>query len=87
MRRRQATDEVTTDERTTLNAGHCPDCGERGFVLGPRGGLNQNIECAQIACRARFNVTLFAGAIQHAQRIEKRAEGGPRWVSEPDDES
>lgn len=75
--------EVTNDERAILNSGHCPDCGGRGFVLGPRGGINQNIECAQISCRARFNVALFAGAIQHAQRIERRWQGGPRWVSEP----
>lgn len=76
-------DEVPDDERVTLNAGRCPDCGGRGFVLGPRGGMNQNIECAQIRCRARFNVAIFAGAVQHAERIEKRVEGGPRWPSEP----
>lgn len=80
---RRRTNEVDTDERTTLNSGRCPDCGGRGFVLGPRGGLNQNIECAQVSCRARFNVTLFSGAVQAAQRIEKRIEGGPSWPSEP----
>lgn len=76
-------DEVSDEDRAKLNAGRCPECGGRGFVLGPRGGMNQNIECAQVTCRARFNVAIFAGAIQHAQRIEKRVEGGPRWLSEP----
>jgi glutamate 5-kinase len=75
--------EVTAKERYTLNLGHCPDCRGRGFVLGPRGGMAVNIECAQITCRARFNVVIFSGAVQHAQRIESRAEGGPEWPSEP----
>lgn len=75
--------EVGFDELQMLNEGECPTCGNRGFVLGPRGGLNLNIECADVECRSRYNVTLFAGAIQHAHRIEKRSEGGLRWPSEP----
>lgn len=75
--------EVSEQERSLLNHGVCPNCGNRGFVIGPRGGINLNIECASISCRARFNVALFAGAVQHAQRIEKRADGGPPWPSEP----
>ena len=75
--------EVSAAELQTLNQGHCPDCRGRGFVLGPRGGLALNIECAQLPCRARFNVALFSGVAQTAQRIEKRLEGGPEWPSEP----
>lgn len=75
--------EVSAMELLTLNSGHCPDCRGRGFVLGPRGGLALNIECAQLPCRARFNVALFSGVAQTAQRIEKRSEGGPEWPSEP----
>lgn len=74
---------VSESERSTLNHGSCPVCGSRGFVFGPRGGINLNIECANISCRARFNVALFAGAVQHAQRIETREQGGPAWPSEP----
>jgi hypothetical protein len=75
--------DATPAERYTLNLGHCPDCKGRGFVLGPRAGMAVNIECAQIPCRARFNVVIFSGAVQHAQRIEKRSEGGLEWPSEP----
>ena len=74
---------VGDDELITLNKGHCPTCNGRGFVLGPRGGLNVNIECANLACRERYNVAVFSGNIMNAQRIEKRAEGGEPWPSEP----
>lgn len=77
------TDRLTDKERETLNKGSCPTCQRRGFVLGPLGGININIECANIVCRERYNVALFSGAIQSAQRIEKRADGGPQWPSEP----
>jgi hypothetical protein len=76
---------ITETQIRTLSRGHCPDCGGRGFVLGPRGGLALNIECAQIPCRARFNVALFSGVVQTAERIEKHADGGPVWPSEPRD--
>ena len=35
-----------------LNEGECPDCGGRGFQLGPRGGLALNVRCA--GCGATF---------------------------------
>lgn len=70
-------------ERASLERGHCPDCDKRGFVLGPQGGNSINIECASLACRARFNVALYAGKVMFAQRLPKRAEGGLAWPSEP----
>ena len=66
-----------------LSSGHCPICARRGFVLGPQGGSAINIECANLDCRRRFNVTLFAGQVMMAQQIERRGEGGPIWPSEP----
>jgi hypothetical protein len=62
-----------------LSRGHCPDCNYRGFVLGPKGSLAQNIECGNLSCRARFNVTIFGWQVVFAQRIEKESEGGPGW--------
>lgn len=64
-----------------LNAGHCPDCNHRGFVLGPRGGSAINIECGNLECRSRFNVSagLYSHRILLAQRIAKQSEGGSDW--------
>jgi hypothetical protein len=36
-----------------LNSGHCPDCENEKFLLGPEGGLTQNIKCSK--CGNRFN--------------------------------
>jgi hypothetical protein len=67
----------------------CPDCGCKVFRGGPRGGISQNIECAQ--CKARFNVTRWDRNIgdHHqregpmpivwAHRIPSEAEGGGEW--------
>ncbi len=74
---------MTEQERSTINDGDCPDCRRRGFVLGPRGGMAQNIECANVECRARFNVVVHFGSVQRADRIERRSEGGALWPSEP----
>lgn len=62
-----------------ITRGHCPDCNHRGFVLGPRGGVAQNIECGNLDCRARFNVCVYAGQAVFAQRIPREREGGSRW--------
>ena len=66
-----------------LTRGICPQCRQRGFVLGPRGGAAQNIECADIACRARYNVTAYAGSVVMAETIPRESEGGSRWPSSP----
>lgn len=67
----------------------CPDCGCGMFRPGPRGGISQNIECAQ--CKSRFNVTRWDRNIgdHHqrpglmpivwAQRIPREDEGGGKW--------
>lgn len=34
----------------------CPDCGETDFLAGPKGGLSQNIRCANPECGAKFNI-------------------------------
>lgn len=69
-------------ELACLSRGQCPACGMRGFVLGPRGGLAQNIECADLACRSRYNVTMIAGrAVMAHDLYDGRA--GPPWPSEP----
>jgi hypothetical protein len=72
-----------------LSKGFCPDCAHRGFLLGPHGGaLQQNIECASVACRARFNITLSpigpAGMVVMAHRIDRESVSGVRWTNAPE---
>lgn len=68
----------------------CPDCKGTIWRLGPRGGIAQNIECANPQCRARFNITRWhhdqelaakgsPPPIVWAQRIPSEAEGGGEW--------
>lgn len=76
-------DNLGDSQRAAITRGNCPDCGYRGFVLGPVGGASHNVECGNVQCRARFNVTLYAGAVAFAQRIDKREQGGSVWPSEP----
>lgn len=67
-----------------IESGCCPDCGYRGFVLGPRGGSAQNIECGNVACRSRFNVAVMGWHVMLAHRIG--VGGDPDsivWASEP----
>ena len=68
----------------SLTRGHCPDCDYRGFVLGPHGGASFNVECGNVACRSRFNLTLDATSeVTCAQRIKRLV----MWKSEPLDTS
>lgn len=57
-----------------LNRAECPDCDQRGFDAGPRGGLSQNIFCR--SCGAGFNVapapTPRVTNILFVQRISPR---------------
>jgi hypothetical protein len=68
-----------------IDAGYCPDCGHKGFVLGPRGGSARNIECGNGSCRARFLVgeMSFTHHILCGQRIPKQREGGGDWSAIP----
>ncbi len=47
---------VTPAEEKKLRKSICPDCGGTKFLGGPRGGLAQNVMCANIECEARFNI-------------------------------
>jgi hypothetical protein len=62
-----------------ISRGHCPDCTQRGFVIGPQGGSAINIECANLGCRSRFNASFYAGNVLLVQRIDRSA----IWPSEP----
>lgn len=66
-----------------IDSGHCPDCGHRGFVLGPQGGMAINVECGNLRCRHRFNVTNWMGRTAFVERLPSVAEGGAVWRSEP----
>jgi hypothetical protein len=73
-------DMLSLEQCETITNGHCPDCGHRGFVLGPRGGAAMNIECGNLDCRSRFNVAQFmTHAIVMAHRLPKVGQGGPDW--------
>ncbi len=37
----------------------CPDCGGGTFLMGPHGGMAQNIKCANTACGSEFNCAPF----------------------------
>lgn len=78
-------DDLTKDQAERILSGHCPDCEYRGFVLGPRGGAAQNIECGNVECRARFNIVPLPTVPMSlwGQRIEKQRDGGFTWGSEP----
>lgn len=64
-----------------IESGHCPDCGYRGFVLGPQGGMAINVECG--GCRHRFNIHRWRGITAFVERLPSVAEGGVIWPSEP----
>lgn len=76
------TNDVFTDaeDPRVITAGHCPACKQRGFIIGPRGGSAINIECANVQCRQRFNVTY-----DHHQHVvmSQRIERVGKWPSEP----
>jgi len=59
--------ELTDGELVMMSSGVCPNCGYRGFALGPRGGASINIECC--GCHQRFNVCNIGWAIVMAQRL------------------
>jgi len=71
---------LTAQECATVTDGYCPDCGHRGFVLGPQGGLSINIECG--GCGSRYNVARarLSPRIAWGQRIAKLGEGGTDWT-------
>jgi len=79
--RRHALDRLNDAALTTMSKGYCPCCGARGFVLGPRGGVAQNIECANLECRARFNVLCVSGDMVMGHAIPRESEGGGAWPS------
>jgi hypothetical protein len=61
-----------------MSDGYCPDCGHKGFVLGPRGGMSINIECG--GCRNRFNVASSSHSHRFlwGQRIDRAGNWGER---------
>ena len=61
----------------SIRANRCPDCGNWGFVPGPRGGGARDIFCANPSCRSGFNVKPRAGQVVFCQRISKS--GGERY--------
>lgn len=47
----------------------CPDCGGSDFLVGPRGGLSQNMSCA--GCGSEYNVARYEGRIITVDRIRR----------------
>lgn len=46
---------ITNKLTAAFERGECIDCGNDKFLLGPRAGICQNVECTQ--CGHRFNVS------------------------------
>lgn len=59
--------QLDKDQIAEISAGHCPDCHHRGFVIGPMGGLNINLECG--GCGGRFNVAFYGGHAVMGHRL------------------
>ncbi|NTF17382.1 hypothetical protein G6L37_03000 [Agrobacterium rubi] len=59
------------DELTSWFRGKmcCPDCGEKEFLPGPRGGLSQNMSC--VGCGSEFNLASYDGDVFLASRIDR----------------
>jgi hypothetical protein len=73
-----------------ISAGNCPECGKRGFVIGPIAGgggramsTTINIECASLDCRARFNATFISSRVIWFHDLPRASDGGVPWESEP----
>lgn len=76
------TEMLSENHLDLIRQGYCPDCNHRGFVMGPRAmGTNTNIECGNLACRARFNVacTNFSHHLLMGHRIDREQDGGANW--------
>ena len=58
----------------SIRINRCPDCGNFGFLFGPRGGSARNIFCANPTCRSGFNVTPRGGQVLFCHRIAKGGE-------------
>lgn len=54
--------------KTGLAAGRCPDCGNTEWRLGPRGGINRNVECT--SCKRRWNVAIWENILVSGHRID-----------------
>lgn len=49
-------EKLTLYEQGFIEKNGCPDCGGDKLLIGPSGGLSQNIMCGNQACGSRFNV-------------------------------
>lgn len=59
----------------------CPDCGHKGFLGGPSGGMSQNVYCGNVHCRSGFNVTAFSATQGLCERIGKiELDRYPDWA-------
>lgn len=79
--RQELQDRLSDTDLTKMTKGHCPECGYRGFVLGPRGGVALNVECGNVECRMRYNVLNVSGQIVMGSTIPRESEGGAAWPS------
>jgi hypothetical protein len=72
-------EELALRDLGQISRGNCPVCLQRGFVIGPLGGSSLNIECANLACRQRYNVAFRSGTAMMGHPIPRDTE----WPSEP----
>lgn len=73
--------ETDIDSLASLRTGTCPDCGNRKFWPGPRGGAAQNFECTQ--CGSRFNVTLVYEPPKGTAVFTERIPNTGEWSKDP----
>ena len=65
--------ELTEFEVHQLDYNICPDCKGVGFLEGPHGGMNVNIQCANSQCQSRFNVVPGLAGSFGKERISEPA--------------
>ena len=64
---------LTNAEVQQLDSGKCPDCGSPSFFIGPRGGMNTNVRCANDKCRSKFNLILGMHGAFGKERISEKS--------------
>lgn len=57
------------DPKDSFSRGILPCCGGTQYYEGPRGGLSQNIQCANEECGQRWNIAIVNGHCIMADKI------------------
>ena len=51
----------------SFQKGECPNCGSTHFLLGPSGGISQNVQCC--GCKKEYNVAWAMGTVLSVEEL------------------